>query len=164
MFQYIYVRMCTYSMYVTNDYVYFTVASSVTDVMITPIDPDVVNLTYSINVTCTIDPESLADMCVVMAVSASGLSVEGMCICTVINLKLSCFLYESIWFLNQVRAGHRLACTWFLKIDPVQIVSMCVRMCVFVCVCVCVCVFVCVYVCVCVCVCVCVPAPEAINN
>ena len=27
-------------------------------------------------------------------------------------------------FLNQVCAGHRLARTWFLKIDPVQIVGM----------------------------------------
>ena len=36
-------------------------------------------------------------------------------------------------FLNQAHAGHRPACAWFLKIDPVRIVSMCV------CVCVCVC-------------------------
>ena len=34
--------------------------------------------------------------------------------------------------LNQAPASHRLACTWFLKIDPVQIVG------VHVCVCVCV--------------------------
>ena len=45
-------------------------------------------------------------------------------------------------FLNQVRAGLQLACTWFLKIDPVQIVSMRVH----------------------VCACVCVSVPEAINN
>ena len=48
--------------------------------------------------------------------------------------------------LNQARAGHRPACAWFLKIDPVRIIGMRVR--------VCVCVCVCVYVCVCVCVCV----------
>ena len=35
-------------------------------------------------------------------------------------------------FLNQVRAGHRPACAWFLQIDPVRIVSMYV----FACVCV----------------------------
>ena len=33
--------------------------------------------------------------------------------------------------LNQVPASHRLACAWFLKIDPVQIVSVHA----FVCVC-----------------------------
>ena len=44
-------------------------------------------------------------------------------------------------FLNQARAGRS---AWFLKIDPVRIVSMRVR--------------------VCMCVCVCVSAPEAINN
>ena len=42
-------------------------------------------------------------------------------------------------FLNQARAGHRPACAWFPKIDPVRTS-------------VCVCVFVCV------------SAPEAINN
>ena len=41
-----------------------------------------------------------------------------------------------VLFLNQARAGHRLACAWFLKIDPVWIVSMYV----------------------------CVSAPKAINN
>ena len=41
--------------------------------------------------------------------------------------------------LNQARAGHRPACAWFLKVDPVRTS-------------------------VCVCVCVCVSAPEAINN
>ena len=33
-------------------------------------------------------------------------------------------------FLNQVHTGHRPVCTWFLTIDPVQIVSMCVCVCV----------------------------------
>ena len=51
----------------------------------------------------------------------------------------------SLWFLNQVRAGHRPERAWFLKIDPVRIVGM--------------------HACVCVCVCVCVcPRAEAINN
>ena len=45
-----------------------------------------------------------------------------------------------------MRAGHRPARTWFLKIDPVRIVGMRVR------------------VCACVCVSVCVSAPKAINN
>ena len=45
-------------------------------------------------------------------------------------------------FLNQARASLRPAHAWFLKIDPVRIVSMRVR----------------------VCACVCVSAPEAINN
>ena len=47
-------------------------------------------------------------------------------------------------FLNQAHASHRPARTWFLKIDPVRIVSMCVCVCVFACVCV--------------------SAPKAINN
>ena len=46
-------------------------------------------------------------------------------------------------FLNQARAGHRLACAWFLRIASVR-ESLYAR--VFVCVCVCV------------------PAPEAMNN
>ena len=45
-------------------------------------------------------------------------------------------------FLNQARAGHRLACTWFLRIALSANVGMLA----------------------CVCVCVCVSAPEAINN
>ena len=40
---------------------------------------------------------------------------------------------SSTHFLNQARASRRLARTWFLKIDPVQIVGMCVRVCVCVC-------------------------------
>ena len=31
--------------------------------------------------------------------------------------------------LNQVHASHRLACAWFLKIDPVQIIGMHVCVC-----------------------------------
>ena len=31
------------------------------------------------------------------------------------------------FFSNQARAGHKLVRAWFLKIDPVQIVSMRVR-------------------------------------
>ena len=42
--------------------------------------------------------------------------------------------------LNQARASRRPVHVWFLKIDPVRIVSMCVYLCV------------------------CVSAPEAINN
>ena len=41
-------------------------------------------------------------------------------------------------FLNQVLASHRPVRTWFLKIDPIWIVSMCM--------------------------CVCVSAPKVINN
>ena len=48
---------------------------------------------------------------------------------------ISLFYFE---FLNQARAGHRPACAWFFKIDPVRIVGMRV--------------------------CVCVSVPEATNN
>ena len=81
------------------------------------------------------------------------------------NAKLQ---YKPKSFLNQVRAGLWLVHTWFLKIDPVRIVSMHVRMCVCVCVCVCMCV--CVWMRVCVCVYASTPAPlhpctpEVINN
>ena len=34
------------------------------------------------------------------------------------------FRYYNITLLNQVCVGHRLACTWFLIIDPVRIVGM----------------------------------------
>ena len=47
-----------------------------------------------------------------------------------------------IRFLNQTHAGHRPAHTWFLKIDPMQIVDMPV----------------------CLCVCVCVHTPKAVNK
>ena len=40
--------------------------------------------------------------------------------------------FNSTKLLNQARAGH----SWFLKIDPVRVISMCV--CLRVCVCVCV--------------------------
>ena len=48
---------------------------------------------------------------------------------------LAIYISVVFTFLNQVRAGHRPACTWFLKIDPVQIV--CMHACVCVCVCPC---------------------------
>ena len=38
-------------------------------------------------------------------------------------------------FLNQAHASRRMAHAWFLKIDPVWIVGMCVCVCVFVCPC-----------------------------
>ena len=45
--------------------------------------------------------------------------------------KLSNFLHIFFFsFLNQAHAGHRLALTWFLEIDPVWIVGMRVRVCV----------------------------------
>ena len=44
-----------------------------------------------------------------------------------------------ISFLNQACARVWLARIWFLKIDPVQIVGMCVCVCVCVYVCVCLC-------------------------
>ena len=51
--------------------------------------------------------------------------------------------YRDIYLLsaglsNQARAGLWLARAWFLKVDPVRIVSMCVYVCVCLCVCVCV--------------------------
>ena len=42
-------------------------------------------------------------------------------------------------FLNQARAGCRPARAWFLKVEPVRIVSMCVCVCVCVCACACAC-------------------------
>ena len=51
------------------------------------------------------------------------------------NIIMTCPLYTPV-FLSQVCTGHRLARTWFAKIDPMQIVGMSV--CVYVCVCVCV--------------------------
>ena len=42
--------------------------------------------------------------------------------------------YQDSCFLNQVRAGRRLARAWFLKINPVQIVGMSVCVCLYVCV------------------------------
>ena len=51
-------------------------------------------------------------------------------------------IFSATVFLNQARAGRRPAHAWFLKVELVRIVSMCVY----------------------VCVCVCVSAPEAINN
>ena len=44
-------------------------------------------------------------------------------------------MFNHYKFLNQARAGLWPVRTWFLKIDPVQIV--CMRVCVFACVCVC---------------------------
>ena len=44
-------------------------------------------------------------------------------------------LHRQHFFLNQARAGYRPARACFLKVDPVQIISMCV--CLRVCVCVC---------------------------
>ena len=67
-----------------------------------------------------------------------------------INIAKICFVtnygkLRNYNFLNQARAGLRPGRAWFLKVEPVRIVSMCV--------------------CVCVCfACVCVSAPEAINN
>ena len=44
-------------------------ASSVTDAQVTVNNPNVPSSTHSITVTCTIHPESDADVCVVMAVA-----------------------------------------------------------------------------------------------
>ena len=41
----------------------------------------------------------------------------------------------ALTILNQVCTGHRPVHTWFLKIDPVRIISMCVCVCLRVCVC-----------------------------
>ena len=54
------------------------------------------------------------------------------------------FVPKSYSLLNQARAGHRPAHTWFLEIAFVQEVSMCVCVCVCVCVRACVCMRVCV--------------------
>ena len=54
-----------------NNYVctYFPVASSVTDTQVTVNNPNVTSSAHFITVTCTIHPESNADVCVVMAVA-----------------------------------------------------------------------------------------------
>ena len=89
------IRCCTYV---------FPVASSITDAEATVITTDAPSLTYSINVTCTVHPESDADVCKLIVVHASGQSISGvyirMCIhtyaCThvyVMNVILLCFLY-----------------------------------------------------------------------
>ena len=63
-------------MYVRS-YTYFPVSSSVTDAPVTMITPeDATNRTYSIAITCTIDPYSDADMCEVMA-TANGQTLTG---------------------------------------------------------------------------------------
>ena len=45
----------------------------------------------------------------------------------------------TVYLLNQAHTSLQPACAWFLKIDPVRIISMRVHMCACVCVCVCVC-------------------------
>ena len=44
------------------------------------------------------------------------------------------FEKSELFLLNQARAGLWPAHAWFLKVDPVRIVSMCVYVCVCVCV------------------------------
>ena len=43
-----------------------------------------------------------------------------------VNCQQTCYLPLLEQFLNQAHVRHRLASAWFLKIDPVQIVGMCV--------------------------------------
>ena len=52
-------------------------ASSITSVQVAVITTDVPSLMYSINVNCTIHPDSNADMCEVMAVPVSGQTIIG---------------------------------------------------------------------------------------
>ena len=52
-------------------------ASSVTSTTVTLISPNVTSELYSITVTCTIHPDSAADMCVVMAMSDGGVTRMG---------------------------------------------------------------------------------------
>ena len=55
----------------------FVVSSSVSDAQVTTITPeDATNPTYSITVNCTINPDSTADMCEVMA-TANGQILTG---------------------------------------------------------------------------------------
>ena len=39
-------------------------------------------------------------------------------------------ILEISLYVNQACAGLRPACAWFLRIDPVRIIGMCVRVCV----------------------------------
>ena len=58
-------------------YTYFSVSPSVTDARVTIITPeDPRNQTYSITVTCTVHPDSDANMCEVMAM-ANGQTLTG---------------------------------------------------------------------------------------
>ena len=56
-----------------------------------------------------------------------------MCICEIFHTgpveEVQLFWFWPIQFLNQARAGHRLAHAWFLKIASVQ-TSVCVFVCV----------------------------------
>ena len=58
------------------------VAPSATEVVTTLVTPNDSITEHSINVTCTVRPDSNADMCVVMAMAVGRTTREGMCICT----------------------------------------------------------------------------------
>ena len=57
------------------------VAPSVIEVVTTLVTPNDSITEHSINVTCTVHPDSDADMCVVMAMAVGRTTREGMCIC-----------------------------------------------------------------------------------
>ena len=52
----------------------------------------------------------------------------------IIMIILQLLIVIDVFLLNQARAGRRPARAWFLKVEPVRIVSMCVYVCVCVCV------------------------------
>ena len=58
-------------------------------------------------------------------------TVQGVSVTTIIKQSIN----VAKQFLNQACASCRPAHAWFLKIDPVQIVGMCVHVCMCVCVC-----------------------------
>ena len=66
---YIYIRIYIYVI---------TVAPSVTEVVATLVTPNDTRAEHSITITCTVRPDSNADMCVVMAMAVGRTTREGM--------------------------------------------------------------------------------------
>ena len=72
----IYVSKCIAITHVVCSYTYFPVAPSVTDATVTLVTPDLMMFLHSITITCTIHPESHADMCEVRT-TANGQTLIG---------------------------------------------------------------------------------------
>ena len=69
----------------------FSVSSSVTDAQVIMITAeDVMNTTYSITITCTIHPDSTADMCEVTIANGQTLTGEHIIYSYVLNTYIHC--------------------------------------------------------------------------
>ena len=126
-------------------------ATSVTDAVIVITPEDATNLTYSLTVTCTIHPESTADMCEVMIFPDSGDTITGnggdvvWCMCV--------YLHSVCTYLRMcvcVCGGGGKCRRVCMHVRTCATVSLCVCT-VYVCLCLCPCRCVTVYVYVCVC-------------